>query len=297
MNIKKLNLMKLLHIIIYVTSIVFCVYCTSPQAPYKKDTIFTNLEKSNAVTTLTPQKIEKIGNIPLPKGFFREDIGGEMGSFCRNLLLKPLDSPVRLFNGELKGNQKAHYAILDVDVGIRDLQQCADAVMRIRAEYLYEMERFDEIAFNFTSGDVCAWQKWKQGWRPVIKGSKVTWNKSQPQDNSYQNFRKYLNMVFTYAGSASLSKEMKSVNFKNMQIGDVFIQGGFPGHAVMVLDIAQNHKAEKVYILAQSYMPAQDIHILVNPLNDELSPWYALKDTNEITTPEWNFLSTDLMRF
>jgi hypothetical protein len=30
------------------------------------------------------------------------------------------------------------------------------------------------------------------------------------------------------------------------------------------------------FLLAQkSYMPAQDIHILVNPSNDKLGPWYS----------------------
>ena len=46
----------------------------------------------------------------------------------------------------------------------------------------------------------------------------------------------------------------------SMQIGDVLIQGGSPGHAVIVVDMAENPATgEKLYLLAQSYMPAQDI--------------------------------------
>ena len=53
-----------------------------------------------------------------------------------------------------------------------------------------------------------------------------------------------------------------------MQIGDVFIKGGFPGHAVVVLDMAENDRTgQRVFLLAQSYMPAQDIHIMKNPTN------------------------------
>ena len=59
-----------------------------------------------------------------------------------------------------------------------------------------------------------------------------------------------------------------------MKIGDVFIKGGSPGHAVTIVDIAINPKTnKKVFLLAQSYMPAQEIKILKNPNNSELSPW------------------------
>ncbi|MEL6922398.1 MAG: DUF4846 domain-containing protein, partial [Bacteroidota bacterium] len=77
-----------------------------------------------------------------------------------------------------------------------------------------------------------------------------------------------------------------------------FIQGGFPGHAVIVVDMAENEAGEKLFLLAQSYMPAQDMHILKNPKNATASPWYALKDLSaELPTPEWNFSIADLHRF
>jgi Domain of unknown function (4846) len=38
--------------------------------------------------------------------------------------------------GDMKARQDVQYAVLDISVGNRDLQQCADAVMRIRGEYL-----------------------------------------------------------------------------------------------------------------------------------------------------------------
>ena len=105
-------------------------------------------------------------------------------------------------------------------------------------------------------------------------------------------------MVFAYAGSLSLSKEMKKVNFKEMQIGDVLIQGGSPGHAVIVVDMALKlDTREKLFLLAQSYMPAQEIHILKNPEEPEISPWYRLNQDDQINTPEWRFNKEDLKRF
>ncbi len=85
---------------------------------------------------------------------------------------------------------------------------------------------------------------------------------------------------------------------EDMKIGNVFIQTGNPyGHAVIVVDMAENpYSGEKVYMLAQSYMPAQDIQILVNRKNSLYSPWYLL-DENPIETPEWRFNTNDLKRF
>ena len=104
--------------------------------------------------------------------------------------------------------------------------------------------------------------------------------------------------IFSYANTRSLHQEMNPVNIMDMQIGDVFIQKKNPyGHAVIVVDMAVDPTSgKKVYLLAQSYMPAQDTQILLNPMNDRLSPWYELnKET--INTPEWTFETSDLRRF
>ncbi len=45
-------------------------------------------------------------------------------------------------------------------------------------------------------------------------------------------------------------------------------------------------------MLAQSYMPAQDIHIFVNPLDKNLSPWYEIED--DIISPEYAFTKDEL---
>jgi hypothetical protein len=105
-----------------------------------------------------------------------------------------------------------------------------------------------------------------------------------------------MNMVFQYAGSASLSKELKSVPNEDIQPGDVFIQGGSPGHAVQVMDVVKNAEGKKLFLLAQSYMPAQEMHVLVNLKNDAISPWYEIPE-GELITPEWTFPANSLKRF
>jgi len=55
------------------------------------------------------------------------------------------------------------------------------------------------------------------------------------------------------------------------------------------VDVAENKTGEKVFLLAQSYMPAQDIQVLKNPNNEHLSPWYSSQITGQLVTPQWTF--------
>ena len=108
-----------------------------------------------------------------------------------------------------------------------------------------------------------------------------------------------MDYIFSYANTSSLKDELHKVeNPEEIQIGDVFIQKGRPyGHAITVMDIAKNSKGEIIFLLSQSYMPAQDIHILINPNDRKLSPWYKLDKSKILKTPEWTFEFSDLMRF
>jgi len=212
--------------------------------------------------------------------------------------LKKDEVAVYLYTNELKSNQSIHAAVLDFDRGTSDLQQCADAVIRLRAEYLYQKRAYDSIVFTFTNGTKASYSKWREGYRPVVTGNSVSWQKSKQTDTSYSCFRSYLNTVFMYCGTYSLSKELKPIDISNIQGGDVFIHGGFPGHAMIVMDVAKNAKTgAAIFMLAQSYMPAQDIHIVKNIENKELSPWYDIPENGVLETPEWTFNVKDLKRF
>jgi len=218
--------------------------------------------------------------------------------WMRNLPLKPKGAKVNLYNGKEKANRNAYHSVFNIDTGNKDLQQCADAVIRLRAEYLFSQNRTDEISFKFTSGDVVSLRDWINGKRPVVKGNKVTWNNMNQIDSSYSTFREYLNTIFMYCGTYSLNKELIPVdNIKDIKPGDVFIQGGFPGHAIFVVDVIEDDKKNRLCLLGQGFTPAQDIHILNNPNNPELGPWYDINFGNILRTPEWTFKKTDLKKF
>ena len=231
-----------------------------------------------------------------PTGF--ERVPAEPGSFAawlRALPLKAERAPVMLFDGRTKPRQDVQAAVIDIDIGSRDLQQCADAIMRLRAEWLFANGRQRDIGFNFTGGGRVGFERYSTGQRPDAKGRR--WTASAKPDASYPSFRKYMDLVFAYAGTASLEKELKSVPASDVQIGDVFIKGGFPGHAVLVADIAVNSLTKsKRMLLVQSYMPAQDMHVLKNFANGDGSPWYAVP-TGDLATPEWTFAAGSLRRW
>jgi len=45
------------------------------------------------------------------------------------------------FSGEKIANQNNHEAVFNLDVGNQDLQQCADAIIRLRSEYLFKSKK------------------------------------------------------------------------------------------------------------------------------------------------------------
>ena len=234
----------------------------------------------------------------VPEGYERVVVEeNSFGKYLRTLPLKPHGSKVKYYNGEEK-KRDVYEAVVDLDVGNRDLQQCADAVIRLRAEYLFQEKRYDDIHFNFTNGFTAAYSKWRDGYRITVQGNNAGWVKTNASSTDYQDFRKYLDTVFAYAGTLSLAQELVPVKIKDMQIGDVFIQGGSPGHCVIVVDMAEHPgTGEKIFMLAQSYMPAQNIQILKNLDNTAISPWYSLDFGDVLRTPEWIFQKEDLKRF
>lgn len=233
-----------------------------------------------------------------PEGFTRLPAApGSFAAWLRDLPLRPGRPEVRLHDGRPKRNQEAHEAVVAIDVGRRDLQQCADAVIRLRAEWLWSGGCEDGLAFHFTSGHLASWDEWKYGGRPRVSGREVSWSRRAPADASYASFRRYLDTVFAFAGSISLARELVPVaDPRLIEAGDVFIQAGSPGHAVLVVDVAADEHGRRAFLLVQSYMPAQEIHLLRNPATPG-SPWYLAADSGELATPEWTFRFADLRRF
>lgn len=235
--------------------------------------------------------------IATPEGFTRIlEEEGSFGKFVREYPLLPHGSPVLLYNRQEKGNQMDHAAVFAMNILDRDLQQCADSVMRIYGEYFWKQGEYDKIAFHFVSGFLFSYEKWRDGWRVSVDGNQVNWVKKSGYDDSLENFERYLEMLFAYSSTLSMEEESEPAEISDLQIGDVFLKGGSPGHVVMVADICENEAGEKAYLLAQGYMPAQQFHILKNDASKE-DPWYYEKEFSwPFRTPEYTFQEGSLRR-
>jgi Domain of unknown function (4846) len=224
--------------------------------------------------------------IPPPPDFTRVAVEpGSFSAWLRGLPLRPAGTPVRDFQGGeiLAGDDPLLAAVVELDVGAAGLQQCADSIIRLHAEWLWSQGRKDRIAYRFTSGHLARWTGYAAGDRAQISGTKVSWVRTGTEARSRTAFRAYLDLVFTYAGTLSLASEKKRPAREDLQPGDFFVEGGSPGHAVLVVDVAVNAAGERVALLGQGSIPAQDFHLFTP---GQGGPWFSL-EAEELVTPFW----------
>ena len=241
---------------------------------------------------------------PPPPGCQRVAVApGSWGAWLRGLPLRPPGTPARLFDGRPKNRQDVVAAVVDIDVGTQDLQQCADAVIRLRAEYLFSIDP-NEVHFHLTTGYDFWFSDFVAGKTFRVSGNEVLPAPRPPEASSHAALGRYLLPTFGYAGTLSLRRELRPVPLAAARPGDVLIHGGSPGHAVLVLDVAvQPATGQRYLLLAQSYMPAQSIHLLQN-IDAEQSAlrnraWFAVPgpEASQFDTPEWTFEANELARF
>lgn len=226
--------------------------------------------------------------ILVPEGYERtQEPDDSLGTFLRNYAMLPDQTPVHLYDGEERKHASAA-AVFDMYLGDRNLQQCADSVMRIYAEYLRTIGREDKIAFHFVDGFLCDWESYKNGKRVKFVDDVPTWKESEVPENLDEAFEDYLNIVFAYSSTLSQVDESDAIPLDEIQIGDIFIKGGSPGHVILVADMCEKD-GKKAFLLAQGFMPAQQFHVLKN-LQHEEDPWYYEDEiTYPFVTPDYQF--------
>jgi hypothetical protein len=223
---------------------------------------------------------------------------GSWGEWLRWLPLLPAGTKARTYSGALKARPEVVAAVVDIDVGTQDLQQCADAVIRLRAEYLFSHDP-NKVHFHLTTGYDFWFSDYVAGKTFKVRGEEVTPATRPAEAPTHAALARYLIPTFGYAGTLSLSRELMPRPLAQVQPGDVLIHGGAPGHAVLVVDVAENPRThEKFMLLAQSYMPAQNIHVLRNVEVPKLGAWFAVTPAEAtVSTPEWDFGREELGRF
>lgn len=288
--------MKKLVFTITLTTILSCH--NDKTSSIKNDTIENSVPKT--LVTINKDKNTIKGRFSTPDGYeWINEKPDSFGYFLENFNLKPYGSQILKYDGAPISTQYLHEAVFDIDTGNKDLQQCADAVIRLRAEYLFKTKKSDEIKFHFTNGDLVSWNDYKNGIRAFVSGNSVSFRKTANFDDSYQNFRNYLELIFNYAGTISLNKETQPVT-KSMELktGDILITAGSPGHVVFISGVSRNKEGKRLFLLSEGFTPAQSIHLLSNPFDKNISPWHDLDvNASETKTARYVFKPTNFRSF
>jgi predicted esterase len=237
-----------------------------------------------------------------PPGFARVDVAeGTFASMLRTLPLQPEGSPIVDYRGIPLYDHGKHWgvaAVADIDVGTKDLQQCADSIVRIHAEWRYGRGQRD-IGYRSVSGVRLGYKAWLSGERPIVSGKDIVMKKAAAAHaDDHATFRAYLEELFNWVGTPSVDRDAMKVDLDDVRAGDFFVMLGQPfGHAVLVLDVAKHADGRTALLLGQSYMPAQSFSIL-RP-NENRSAWFIVdKGAQFVDTPFWKaFPRSALRRF
>lgn len=239
-------------------------------------------------------------HIATPEGYTRQPIedASSYAAYLRGLPIRTDREDVRLYTGEKVSMPSA--GIVPLDLGKRDVHQCADSVIRLHAEWLWSVDREEEAAYHYTSGDLAAWKDWRRGKILKVKGNEVLQVSGKKSPDTHEAYREWLDKVFTYASTRSLHRDSKKIkSSKELQSGDFYLQGGSPGHVVMILDIAEASDGARVALFGQGYLPAREFHVIRGEASDTIDGvWFKLDDDVPVSTPTWRpFGIEDAWRF
>jgi hypothetical protein len=286
----------------------FCLSCLPTGAIPAEDLVSATPEHIEAeiVSTIEPTKIainwgaypflqstedtEDIFSLeekfPTPNGYQRIELKDEsFGAWLRTL---PVIERTVVLSYDKRPIQAPAAAIVPIDVGRGDVQQCADSILRLYSEYRWYKEEQSSWGIHFTSGDLSTWKDWSAGKRFKISGSKVTQIQKTSVDRSYAQYQKWLHHSFLYAGTRSMHLDAKSVPIEEeIEAGAFFVTGGSPGHAILVLDVAKAEGKPTIALLGQGFMPAQEFHVLRHSVQQNLH-WFVLPEMEEaLHNPSW----------
>ncbi|MDD2716079.1 MAG: DUF4846 domain-containing protein [Candidatus Wallbacteria bacterium] len=245
-------------------------------------------QESIAIRILPPEEFERV---QVKAGSFEE--------WLRWLPLKKGFPPVKRFDGKLNRYKFIHFAVLDLDFGDRRSHGAAQSLEYLYAEYLFSQEYFWAVHFKLNTGKRVDLRQWQEGERPFFFLKKLNWEPKAPESRTYENFRDFMEFVFSNTNADSLVQELIPVTPKtDLEIGDIFIIAGTGGQAVIVLDKAVNKKTgQQVFLLGQGSEPAQEFHLLQNTTDSYLNPWYHADFGDHLITPKCVFMPEDRKRF
>ncbi len=227
---------------------------------------------------------------------------GSFAEYIRNYQLKEFGKKALYYNensGEFSNSgETSTVGVFQQRDKLTRWQQCADTAIMLYAEWLWDNEEYDKIAFEFTNGFLCEYTRWAEGDRP--NSSYKGWNNgAKPEDYSRENFLKYLDIVYQYASTTSLKVQFGQVeDYESLKPGDIVVANSDElkeaankvspelgaqityGHAMIVANIAVNDAGEKVFMLVEGNTPATEAAVVMNP-DASQGMWFKLDENGE----------------
>ncbi len=237
-----------------------------------------------------------------PEGFIRTPLPSfSYQAYLQSLAIKNADAKVMRFDGNEK-KFECYSAVLDVELLDKDLMHGEHYIQLLRANYLFNHSKYDMISFHYDDNRSLSYAQWADGYRYVWQDSLYVLDSIAIPNSSEVSFIKYMNEIYENSTAIGLSHDTELLEVSKLSIGDVLVQPedlDHKGHAVLVLDMVVNPETgEKLYLFAQGYMPAQNMHILHNPYEPEISPWFRVQeDALYVATPQWTFRKKHVRRF
>ena len=101
---------------------------------------------------------------------------------------------------------------------------------------------------------------------------------SEKYNSTKNNFNRYLNLVFAESHTQQFYFAFPVIERHKIQVGDFFVKKSIKGHAVMIVDLAQNAKGDLIALIGQGDTPACEFHLLNYKKNN---PWIPLDFSRE----------------
>jgi hypothetical protein len=212
----------------------------------------------------------------------------EAESWTEWLRLLPLaapGTPVRNYRGEIvvPGDDEHLAAVVAMDLGTQNVQQGADVVLRLHAEWRWWVKDLRMLYLSDAKVELPL-QKWVAGERLVAREGKPTWiRQAEPKPKlDYADFRAYLDSVFTWSDSEALLADSVPLAPESLEPGAFFLHEGPPAEVLIVLDVAASPAGKRAMLLAQGLNPAEDIHV-IRP--NRTSLWFPVRTDQPVRVP------------
>lgn len=240
---RKIIIIILIVITVFAALLIALYIRVNPKWKAAELTIEPSEIKYNIKDT-DPEGMTVQSRINPPEGYNRIKVGeGSFGEYLREYPVLPAGVKLPVYDGTTMSPFDAA-AIFDISLGDEGYQQCADSIIRLYSDYYYEKGQYDKISFQFSNGDECSYQRWRDGKRMLVLGGFSMEIPMAFYDDSEQQYRNYLKEVMNYAGTISLQNESRVIPLEELRIGDFICSDT---HVVMIVDIAENEKGEKCY--------------------------------------------------